>query len=57
MSDTESKPDAPILSAVDRHILDRFESRVFSIEFVRSAKTAELRTIIHLDPKAGTNDA
>jgi len=57
MSDTESKPDTPILSAVDRHILDRFESRVSSIELVRSAKTAELRTILHLGPKSGVKDA
>jgi hypothetical protein len=57
MSDTESKPDTPVLSNVDWEIIERFESRVSSIEVVRTNGPLELRTVIHLGPKPGVNDA
>jgi len=56
MSDTDSKAGPPILCNVDKEILDRFEGRVLSIEFVHSARKMELRTILHLAPPFGETE-
>lgn len=57
MSDTESKPDTPVLSSMNSEIIERFEGRVSSIEIVRTNGPLEVRTIIHLGSKAGVKDA
>ncbi|MEL7090237.1 MAG: hypothetical protein AAFN94_00745 [Pseudomonadota bacterium] len=49
MSDTESMGYSPVLTEGDWRIIERFESRLSSIEIIRTNGLLELRTVIHLN--------
>lgn len=57
MSETEIKVLSPKLFVIDSEILDRFQDRVSRVEFVRSASPPEFRTILHLSPVKGAQNA